>query len=263
MRSLSTSIGNYDVALANAAKGYASIPCFPGTKIPMVKWKLYQTQMPSTEQLQEWFCAEVRANIAIVTTGLVVFDCDDPEKAALVLAECGDTPHKLRTPRGGIHLGYRRRKGVVVANHVKIRGLPIDIRTNGGLEMLPHSATETGRYEWLGEGLFPISDLPVAKVGWTRERTRNRVRTAILDSGHLPEGQGRIRFPESYCLRIKSIQGQNGSRGLVRAVCVLRDAGRSSQQIFEFLKGVWGPACCVPEWSDREILHCIERYCKG
>ncbi|HEX3147895.1 MAG TPA: bifunctional DNA primase/polymerase [Gemmataceae bacterium] len=225
MRSLSVSTGNYEVALANAAKGYASIPCFPDTKVPMVKWKPYQTQMPSAEQLRSWFSAETRANIAIVTTGLVVFDCDDPAKAALVLAECGDTPHLLRTPSGGLHLGYRRRKGVPLSNRVKIKGLPIDIRTDGGLELLPHSQTPEGRYEWLGSGLFPIHELPVAKVGWTRERTRRRTQQTIGMTGDLPNGQGSIRFPERYCLRIESVQGQNGSRGLVRVVYVMRDAG--------------------------------------
>jgi Bifunctional DNA primase/polymerase, N-terminal len=262
MRPSSDSIGNFEIALANAAKGYASIPCFPGSKIPMVKWKPFQTVLPPEPLLREWFLG-TRTNIAIATTGLVVFDCDDPEKAALVLAECGDTQHKLRTPSGGIHLGYRRRKGVAVENKVRIRGLPIDIRSNGGLEMLPNSATSAGRYEWLGEGLFPITELPVAKVGWTRERTRKRSRTVLAEHADFPFSQGSIRFPERYCLRIESIQGQNGSRGLVRVVCVLRDAGRSPEQIFDYVKRVWGPACSVPEWSDREIAHCIERHCKG
>ena len=29
---------------------------------------------------------------------------------------------------------------------------------------------------------------------------------------------------------------------------------------FEFIKSVWGPACCRPEWSDAEIRHCIDRH---
>jgi Bifunctional DNA primase/polymerase, N-terminal len=262
MRNSPDSTGNYAVALTNAAMGYSSIPCFPGTKVPMVKWKRYESELPHPTLLREWFL-ETRANIAIVTTGLVVFDCDDPDQAARVLAECGDTPHQLRTPSGGIHLGYRRRNGVSVSNRVKVKGLPIDIRTNGGLEMLPFSVTDRGPYEWLGSGLFPIHQLPIAKIGWTRERTRKRTRITLDEIGLLPEGQGRIKFPERYCMRIQSVQGQNGSRGLVRVVCILRDAGRNAAQIFDFVQRVWGPACAVPEWSEREIRHCIDRHCKG
>lgn len=262
MHRLPDNTGNYAIALANAEKGYASIPIHPGTKVPMVKWKEYQTAMPSPDLLRRWFLG-TRTNIAILTTGLVVFDCDDPDQASRVLAECGHTPHRLRTPGGGVHLAYRRRKGVALGNRVKVKGLAIDIRTDGGLEMIPCSETDRGRYEWLGEGLFPISRLPVAKVGWTRDRVRIRSRRILTDIADFGIGQGRIKFPEQYCLRIPSIEGQNGSRGLVRVVCVLRDAGRTAKQIFEFVKHVWGPACAVPEWSDREIEHCIRRHCQG
>src|SRR5438105_3753598 len=107
--------GNYEVALAAAEKGIVCVPCHPGTKIPAVRWKPFQTTSPTLEQYREWFLG-TRNNIAIICTGMVVFDCDDPEKAELVLRECGKTPHMLRTPSGGLHLGYRRRMGVVMQN---------------------------------------------------------------------------------------------------------------------------------------------------
>ena len=84
-----------------------------------------------------------RTNIAIITSGLVLFDCENPEEADRVLEHCGETSHKLRSPGGGLHLGYRKRKGVALSNQVKIKGLPIDIRTDGGLEMIPNSETRT------------------------------------------------------------------------------------------------------------------------
>src|SRR5579862_2635403 len=127
---------NYEVARDAAAKGIAAVPMLPD-KTPAVKWKRFQTELPSDELLRSWFLG-TRYLIAVICTGRVVFDCDDPAKAERVLAECGDTPHKLRTPRG-LHLGYRRRLGVVLTNRVKVRGLDIDIRTDGGLEIIPHS----------------------------------------------------------------------------------------------------------------------------
>src|SRR5205807_1201300 len=116
-------------ALAAAEKGYACIPCRPGTKVPAVKWKAYQTAQPTESEYRTWFL-HTDNNIAIVTMGLVVFDVDDAERADVVLRRCGDTPHKMRTPRGGMHLGYRKPPGVIVTNRVRINGMPIDIRTD-------------------------------------------------------------------------------------------------------------------------------------
>jgi hypothetical protein len=42
----------------------------------------------------------------------------------------------------------------------------------------------------------------------------------------------------------------------------MRDAGRTPEQIFDFIRAVWGPSCCEPEWSDKEIWHCIRRHCR-
>src|SRR5687768_3932956 len=136
---------NLERALAAAEKGLVPIPCHAGTKVPAVPWKEWQTKMPPEELIRQWF--RKACNLAIVTTGLVVFDCDDPDKKDLVIEKCGETSHMLKTPRGGIHLGYRRRKGVELRNRVKIKGMDIDIRTNGGLEMIPDSETEDGRYK--------------------------------------------------------------------------------------------------------------------
>lgn len=257
---METSSDILDIALDARRKGFVAVPCHPGTKVPRVKWKEWQDREPPVELLREWF--RDRCSIAILTTGMVVFDCDDPALAKLVVTHCGDTPHRLKTPRGGVHLGYRRRQGVAVANRVKVKGLAIDIRTDGGLEVIPPSGTANGAYQWLGEGLRPVAELPVACVGWTRKRTRRRVAGAFHGE-HERAAKGRVVFPEQYCLKIRSVQGENGSRALVRVVCVLRDAGRTREQIFDFVKRVWGPSCCRPEWSDREIRHCIGRHCQG
>jgi hypothetical protein len=112
-------------------KGIVAIPCRLGTKIPAVRWKVWQTMMPPEELQRRWFSEP--CNIALVTTNMVLFDCDDPALAERVLSECGDTTHKVQTPRGGVHLGYRARKGVALGNKVKVKGLDIDIRTFGGI----------------------------------------------------------------------------------------------------------------------------------
>jgi hypothetical protein len=258
--------GNHALALAGDALGYRLVPCAPGTKVPLVKWKRFQEERPTPDLYERWFRG-TRNNIALLTAGMVLFDCDDPALAGRVVAECGDTPHKIRTPRGGIHLGYRRREGDEVRNRVRIlrserepEGVPIDIRTDGGLELLPHSRTAEGAYSWLGEGLIPIAALPVATIDWTRDRSRARARRTLEEFGHFACATGSIRFPERYCLRIRSVQGQNGSRGLVRMVCVMRDAGRTPEQALRYALSVWNPACADPPWSEGEIRHAIRRH---
>src|SRR5947208_11908873 len=101
---METQLNNIAAALEALDKGFVPIPCHPGTKVPAVKWKEWQTTMPTEDQVREWF--DVERNIAIITTGMVLFDCDDPAQAERVLAECGDTTHKILTPGGGVHLGF-------------------------------------------------------------------------------------------------------------------------------------------------------------
>ncbi len=82
---------NFETALSNAEKGYVSIPTHPGTKVPAVKWTRFQTEKPCPQLYERWF-KNTRNGIAIITTGLVVFDIDDLAQAELVLTEVGDTP---------------------------------------------------------------------------------------------------------------------------------------------------------------------------
>src|SRR5882724_8808886 len=103
---METPTDNFETALDAAQKGYVGIPCFPGTKVPMVKWKRYQSVHSSRETYEKWFRGSP-TNIAIICTDMVLFDVDHIAMVEVVLREYGDTPHKLWTPKG-IHLGYRK-----------------------------------------------------------------------------------------------------------------------------------------------------------
>jgi hypothetical protein len=198
--------------------------------------------------VREWFRTE--CNIAIVTTGMVVFDCDALEEVEVVMNECGATSHILRTPRG-IHLGYRRRAGVPLGNQVRIRGHAIDLRTNGGIEMIPPSKTEFGEYAWIGDGLLPVKELPVASIGWTRERSRRRVQAIVVDDSDVT-----VRRARAYLGCIEgAISGYRGHDKTFRAANVLvTKFGLSFEQAFPLLKE-WSEFCCEPPWSDAELTH--------
>lgn len=74
-----------------------------------------------------------------------------------------------------------------------------------------------------------------------------------------------IKNPFEYVLKIESIQGSGGSKGLVRAVCVLRDAGVPPAQALSFLVSTWNqqPTRVVPPWSEADILRAIKRHYEG
>lgn len=245
---------NYELALAGAELGLRFIPCRPLAKVPLVPWKAYQTEALTREMYRRWF-EGTRNNIAVLTTGMVLFDCDSPEKEDLVLGFCGETPWKVRTPRGGVHLGYRKRKGVEVTNRVRIRGEPIDIRTDGGLALVPFSETEHGRYVFEGPGLVAVAELPVATIGWTRERTRRR---AVRYLGADGDADARVRRARGYIANIEgAISGQRGHDRTFRVACVLTHMfGLSVEQAWPLFKE-WNEQC-EPPWSDAELLHKLE-----
>ncbi len=238
------------VAIDALAKGYGCIPVSEGAKTPAVAWKRFQETPPTEAQLRTLF-ADARQNIALLTTGLVIFDCDDPAMADRVIAESGDTPYRVRTPRGGVHLGYRARRGVALGNHVDVKGLKIDIRTTGGIVLIPPSRTEQGEYTWLDDGLPERSSLPVARVGWTRERKR-RVIASLLVS----EPTEAVRRARAYLAKVEpAVSGQRGHDRCFRAACVLTQKFRLTYEQAWPLLVEWNEQKNLPPFSVRELEH--------
>lgn len=249
------------VALELTEKGYVPVAMLHGTKTPAEKWSHWMTEVPTRQSIIERW-QNTRNGVAILCKNLVVIDVDDANKLELALEKCGLTNAPIcRTPSGGFHIHARMRTGVERSRQIRIHGEPFDLLTGPSLSIVPHSIGENGKpYEWLTPGLPAIAELPLAKVAWTRERTRKQTRSVLSEPGVFREGQGSIRFPEQYCLKIRSVQGQNGSRALVRVVCVMRDAGRTTEETFAFVRGPWNAACAEPPWSDEEILYAIRRH---
>jgi hypothetical protein len=249
---------NYALALAGSELGHRFVPCRPGEKVPLVKWKAFQTEAPTPAMYEKWF-KDTKNNIAVLTSGMVLFDCDRPDKEELVLGFCGETPWKVRTPRGGVHLGYRKRKGVEVTNQVRIRGEPIDIRTDGGLEILPFSTTEHGRYEFLGPGLVAVADLPVAKIGWTRERTRRQVVQAIEPSPDATFMELRAtRWLEAVARANPAVSGQRGHDATFRVACKLTHYfGLGRDAAIRLMMAIYNPLC-RPPWELKDIEHKVD-----
>jgi hypothetical protein len=249
---------NLETALAAAEMGIVCIPVQLGTKLPAVKWKRWQNEMPPKILLRQWFGGR-QTNIAIITTGMVLFDCENQAAAEFVLAKCGDTPHKVKTPGSGIHLGFRRRYGVLVTNQVKINGMDIDIRTDGGLELIPRSHTDKGRYEWLGTGLRPIAELPLAHVGWTRRRERRKKLAAnpSFETSNanwlLYRGQRYVDWFE------RAVSGKGGHRSTFIAAWKIVRFADFNRELAWSLLAYFNATKCDPPWRDEpELRHKLE-----
>lgn len=96
--------------------------------------------------IRGWWDRWPQANLAIATgmvSKLWVLDFDGPEGMALLkdpvaLGIVLHPPHVL-TPGGGAHLYFAWPKEGVVRNATRLRGLPVDVRGEGGYVVAPPS----------------------------------------------------------------------------------------------------------------------------
>ena len=247
---------NLATALDSAERGYRCIPIVPGLKIPVIGWRRYQTESPTLEDYHAWF-EGTRNNIAVVCGDLIIVDVDDMNEVDFVLGNCGKTEPMTRTPRGGIHLPYRARKGVHVPNHVEVKGHKIDLRALGGIAVIPHSQTEKGRYKWFGQGLPPLCDLPVFKVSGMRERNKRRLQSVVIESS--PDVMVRRARAWLACVE-GTITGQGGCHNKTfRIACKLTHNpplgfGLTFEQAWPLFEE-WSEIQCEPPWTDRELEH--------
>lgn len=226
--------------------GYIPIPLLFGTKRPCVSWKKFQTEDPTEKEYQKWF--STRRNVAIVLRGLVVLDIDDPELLPFVIEKAGDSPMKCRTPSGGVHLWGRRRKNLELSNSVKVKGKEIDIRTDGGLAIVPPSET-TGSYEWITGPVNP-SELPVLRIGWSRKRKKKQIQKTI----EVPDQNWWERSCR-YMDKIEpAVSGQGGhSKFFYASNKAVQLAGGDREKALLLL--VRYNERCEPPFSEKEILH--------
>lgn len=125
--------------------GWRLIPCPTGEKHPRLRWKVYQEQAPTEEELEQWFAGPT--NISLLTgavSRVIVLDID---QGGVVEETMPETPC-VETGSGGRHY-YFRHPGFTVRNWAG--KLPhVDCRGDGGLAVLPPSLHPSGRrYRWL------------------------------------------------------------------------------------------------------------------
>lgn len=160
-------------------------------KKPMVVWDEFRRRMPTEDDVTAWtFLADFNG-IGLVTgaiSNVLVIDIDDPNENYGY-----DSSVRVKTISGGHHLYYKYRSGV--RNTVRVNGLKLDIRGDGGFVVVPPSGTGDKKYTWEAWDFdkmthfpdierkervvnAPMQSLPEASSG-------NRNDTAIKVAGHI------------------------------------------------------------------------------
>lgn len=137
-------------------RGWSVIPLRPGTKLPAIRWELYQQRCAGAEELNRWFARWPSINIGIVTgriSGLVVLDLDRRHGGFDSLAALerlhGPLPEtvEVETGGGGRHL-YFALPPVPLRNKAGLAA-GIDLRGEGGMVVAPPSLHPSGNpYRW-------------------------------------------------------------------------------------------------------------------
>jgi hypothetical protein len=182
----------YDIVLEYIKNKRSVIPSGGGDdkKKPLVDWKLFQTSLPTLEQVKKWQ-DELNPAVWGMPTGTVsncfVIDCDSPE-AVVIMEKAGLKPH-VKTPRGGCHY-YCRLPNWPIVNKVGV--LPhLDIRGQGGYVNFC-GGNGTGSYEVVtqptDESLIEYTKLPVELQEALRPSLEKHLET-VATEGKIPVGE--------------------------------------------------------------------------
>jgi hypothetical protein len=163
------------MALDYLHRGWCVLPQRPGEKHPCVKWKPFQLQRPSAEEVRAWFQQFPDAGPLVLLgpiSQLFAIDVDGPEAHQALLDHLGEEPLAPKVLSGSgkpfrYHLLFRCPQ--VATGPKKTPWHPqLEFRGEKGLLVLPPSLHKSGqRYRWApGRSLddVALSDPPVPVV---------------------------------------------------------------------------------------------------
>ena len=169
-----------EAALEYLEMGFNVIPISKNAKVPLVKWKIYQTEKTTKEQIKEWFKIYPSSQVCIVTgqiSNLFVIDCDSIEVFSFVSDFLPDSlvVPTIKTPSGNWHLwfSYPSGSGLTVATNCVMKNL--DYRGEGGIAKAPPSVNGNGKsYQWLVKGdLLSLPEVPIKLLQLIKSNNNN------------------------------------------------------------------------------------------
>lgn len=149
-KNIGKDISNLEIALKYLNRGLSVIPIRANSKKPLIGWKEYQTQLPTEDEVREWWGKNPDANIAIITgevSGICVLEIDDED----ILEEL-EIPLTVTAISGGKrlpHYFFQYKKGISTYSHRPNGKESFSIRSDGFYVVVPPSVHQTGGiYEW-------------------------------------------------------------------------------------------------------------------
>ena len=274
-------MNNKEIALSYLRKGLSVIPLKSPSmvsnnlpkqefirqcKMPLIKWKEFQSRLPTEEEVAGWFDQWPYANIGIVTgkiSGIVVFDLDSDHAVQYAEDEGGfpDSP-SVRTGKGR-HV-YASYPGFEVRNDVR-KELDIDIRADGGYVAAPPSIHGNGsKYTW--EDGFSIHEIdPAPCSSWMTDYLKEVASSSITPTTKkLPKPSDdpiTVSTPadsESYADILKN-GAQQGHRNHSAAKLIghLLGKGNDETVVWEMVKQ-WNTAKNTPALDEAELRKTYE-----
>lgn len=234
-----------DQALRLLSMGMSVIPLKARDKRPALNsWKPYQERRATVDEVRSWFDGGVDLNIGIVTgavSQIVAVDGDSLD-AVNWLHVTHPSPMRTRTGKGK-HFFFRH-PGVVIKNNVKLGGMALDVRGDGGYVVAPGSIHPNGAmYEEEGNWA-PGATLPMFQPAWLGAKV-----TPLPRAPHVDGDKRVVAYLDS---TPGAIEGQGGDAHTFRVACKLvRGFDLSDQQALEYLLA-WNSKC-LPAWSEADL----------
>ena len=190
-----------DHALWYRNQGMSVIPQMPGAKRPLVRWKQFQSSLPSVELITRWWTRWPDAGICLIlgpVSGIVAVDVDSLQAQDVFFQLLGGAPQTAtalsgsRRP-GKAHYFYVAPDFPTAARHTPL-GRQLEFRGAGGYVVLPPSLHPSGhRYEW-SVPHWPPATMPEALAAeWQRNR---RFAAATVHSPPVAHDEGQL--PQSW-----------------------------------------------------------------
>jgi len=152
-----------DAALEYLDRGFSIIPV-KKDKTPLLKWKEFQSRLPSYDEVCGWWAKWPDANVAIVCgkiSGIFCVDADGPEGIEWMKIYLPYTSVYGITAKG-LHGIYRIPENAVIGNKVRLAP-EVDIRGEGGYFVAEPSVHESGHVYRFQIDMGGWDDLPEYK----------------------------------------------------------------------------------------------------
>lgn len=186
-----------------------------------------------------WIKKGLNVGFLVEENGRVIVDFDDKEACSRFMEQYPELCTVVVETRRGFHLHFSGKAKTTKFAFGDIKG--------NGYCVFPPSVVEGYQYRFITNGAllsFPPQYFPV-------------IQDVRESAGLLTRGP--IANVKSYVMKIQSVQGQNGSSGLIRFIAICRDHGMSESQTLLWLLE-WNKTTNVqPAWPDNDLARATTR----